>query len=379
MPSIVSVFGVEPFRIGGTETFARELSTQLAHHGWDSVLCFQNEPPIEVRKFLELPNVSFEVIPDPSTQSWHTIKSLGRVLNKHRPEILHLHFTGFLGVLPWLAKLFSVKRVFLTDHSSRPMGYVPHVAPLWKKTLARTINFPLTKVICVSDYGYRCMTELALLAFDRYQMIYNGVDLSRIVPDPLKALQFRRRYSIPDGRTIILQVSWIIPEKGIREFLKTAQKVLSSNKNVQFVVVGEGAYREKYMEDGALMGLNDHITWTGLVQDPFTEGVFQAADIVCQLSNWEEVFGWMIAEAMAFGKPVVATAVGGIPELVVNGDTGFLVERGDIQATAERILTLVENPEMRDQLGGNGQERVSDRFGLKQNVGQLIEAYGGFC
>lgn len=63
--------------------------------------------------------------------------------------------------------------------------------------------------------------------------------------------------------------------------------------------------------------------------DPSGEGVYVAADVVCQLSRWEELFGWMIAEAMACKKPVVATCVGGIPELVAAGQSGYLVERGN--------------------------------------------------
>src|SRR5947207_10183349 len=105
------------------------------------------------------------------------------------------------------------------------------------------------------------------------------------------------------------------------------------------------------MKEATAMGLGDQITWTGMVEGPFGEGVYDAADIVCQLSNWEEVFGWMIAEAMAYQKPVVATRVGGIPELVSDSVSGFLVERGDVNATAEKIILLSQKPELRRQMG----------------------------
>ena len=130
------------------------------------------------------------------------------------------------------------------------------------------------------------------------------------------------------------------------------------------------------MKDAQAMGLGDHITWTGMVEDPFGEGVYDAADIVCQLSSWEEVFGWMIAEAMAYQKPIVATRVGGIPELVRDRESGFLVERGDIAATAEKILLLAENPELRRQMGRTGSEITSEKFALRKNVTQLISLYG---
>ena len=142
------------------------------------------------------------------------------------------------------------------------------------------------------------------------------------------------------------------------------------------MLVGEGAYREQYMKEAQAMGLGDHVTWTGMVDDPFGEGVYDAADIVCQVSNWEEVFGWMIAEAMAYQKPIVATRVGGIPELVSDGESGFLVERGDVVTTAEKILLLAEQPELRRQMGQAGHEITNRKFALKQNITQLIRLYG---
>jgi len=375
MPAVVSVFGVDPLRIGGTETFAKELSLQLAEKNRQSVLCFLSKPTPQVENFLQLPNTSLELLPDSAELSFAAARNLSRMLKRYRPELLHLHFTGFLGVYPWVARCRSVPAIFFTDHTSRPAGYQITRAPFWKRLAVRLINSPLTKVISVSDYGYRCMTSLDLLPRDRHELVYNGVDLSRVAPDPRRAEEFRRRYGIPADRLIVLQVSWIIPEKGIPELLEVARNVLAKTDKAQFVLVGEGAYREQYTKDAAAMGLADHITWTGMVEDPFGEGVYDAADIVCQLSNWEEVFGWMIAEAMAYEKPIVATRVGGIPELVNDGQSGFLVERGDVDGTAERILRLLENPELRRQLGQAGGQITREKFALRQNVAQLIQTY----
>lgn len=374
MPTLVSVFGVAPQRIGGTETFARELSAQLGERGWQSALCFLSEPTEEVRRFLDLPNISLDIFSD-STNGHRRENKLSRIIGRYHPEILHLHFTGFLSLYPWLARVRSVNKVFFTDHHSRPAGYVPARALMWKRAAARVINRPLTRVISVSNYGYRCMTTADLLPQSRFEMIYNGVDLSRIKADSLRALDFRRRYSIPPERTIVTQVSWIIPEKGISDFLETARLVTQQNRNVQFVIVGDGAYREQYMKDAAAMGIEDGVTWTGMVEDPFREGVFAAADVVCQFSRWEEVFGWMIAEAMAHGKPIVATNVGGIPELVSEGLSGFLVQRSDTAGAAEKLMRLLQDSELRHEMGEAGRKLVADKFDLKTNVAQLIELY----
>ena len=376
MPTLVSVFGVEPRRIGGTETFARELSLQLGARGWQSVLCFLSEPTEEVRRFLDLPNTSLGIYASAKDGSLKTGRNLAGITRGHRPDILHLHYTGFLNFYSWIARLQSVKQVFFTDHHSRSAGYVPGRAPLWKRSAVRFINGPLTRVISVSNYGYDCMTAFDLLPRSRFEMIYNGVDLSRVKTDPQRAVDFRRRYSIPAERAIVTQVSWIIPEKGITDFLETARLVTQQNRNVQFVLVGDGAYREQYMKDAAAMGIEDRVTWTGMVEDPFGEGVFAAADVVCQFSRWEEVFGWMIAEAMAHGKPVVATRVGGIPELITDGVTGNLVDRGDTQAMSASILKLLADPALRARMGQAGRDTVSDKFDLRKNVAQLITSYG---
>jgi glycosyltransferase involved in cell wall biosynthesis len=376
MPKLVSVFGVKPLRIGGTETFARELSLQLGEHGWQSVLCFLSEPTPEVRRFLDLPNISFEVLADSTDGGRAARVHLAKIVRRHRPKILHLHFVSFLNLYSWGARLRSVSQVFFTDHHSRPAGYVRSRAPFWKRAAARLINLPLNKVICVSKYGYECMTSVDLLPRKRFEMIYNGVDLARVKTDSRVAAEFRRRYSIHEERAIVTQVSWLIPEKGIADFLETARLVLAQNPNVHFVLVGDGVDREQYVKDATAMGLADHITWTGMIDDPFGEGVFQAADVVCQFSRWEEVFGWMIAEAMAHGKPVVATRVGGIPELITDDVSGHLVERGDTAAMSDCILALLANPDLRMRMGEAGRERVSGKFDLRKNVTQLISSYG---
>lgn len=376
MSTLLSVFGVKPLRIGGTETFARELSLQLSELGWKSVLCFLSEPTPEVRRFLDLPNISFEVLENSTNGNWDARRNLMRIIGTHSPEKLHLHFVSFLNSYSWLARARSVKQVFFTDHHSRPAGYVQARAPFWKRNAARVINRPLTKVICVSRYGYECMTSFDLLPQNRFEMIYNGVDLSRVKTDPQLASNFRRRFSIPDNRAIVTQVSWMIPEKGIADLLLAARLVLAQNRKVQFVLVGDGANREQYISDAAAMGIADHVTWTGMVADPFGEGVFAAADIVCQFSRWEEVFGWMIAEAMAHRKPVIATRVGGIPELIDDGVSGHLVNRSDAMAMSKRILELLNDSDLRQRMGVAGRAIVAERFDLRKNVAQLVEAYG---
>lgn len=369
----MSIFGIAPRRIGGVEMYARELSSQLERFGWRSVLCFLQEPSESVRRFLESPATSIEVLAGATHPGPATLRRAARLIRKHRPDILHLHFTDFITPYPWLGACLSVRRSFLTDHTSRPESYLPQPAALWKRVWGRLINRPLSAVIGVSDYNARCCAVRGFIAPRRVCRIYDAVDLSRDGGDPAA---FRRAYSIPENRTIVLQVSLLVPEKGIDDLLETARIVLSKNQDVHFVVAGDGPRRLEYMEQARRLGLEDHFTWTGLVGDPLGEGLYSAAGVVCQLSRWEEAFGWVITEGMLCGKPVVATRVGGIPEIIEDGRSGFLVARRSPSEAAEKLLILVADPAFRQRMGEFGRRSVERRFNLERNIAELLKLYG---
>jgi len=374
--TVFSLFNVDPFRIGGVEMFGRELSSQLAERGWKSVLCFSGPPTEEVRRYLDVPSVTLEVLSAPSRFSWQLIRSFWEILSRHRPEIVHLQFTPFLSLYPWLARLQSARRVYFSDHHSRPAPYVACRAALWRRAVSSSINLPMTAVISVSEFNRGCLTTTGLLPSKRIRTIYNAVDLARTNGDAQAGLAFRRKHSIPLDCPLVVQVSWIIPQKGFPDLLEVARLVLAQNPDVRFSFVGEGAYRKEYMQRTREMGLEDRVIWTGLVVDPLGEGVFHAADVICQLSRWQEAFGWTIAEAMACNKPLVATRVGGIPELVKHGETGFLVTPGDVESTAERILEFLRDPNLRERMGAAGRKAVEANFNLKVNVAKLLQFYG---
>ena len=323
-----------------------------------------------------MPNVSIEILEDSFRPGFSAANNLAKILRKHRPQVLHFHFIGFLSLLPWVGRLVSAKRIFFTDHSSRPEGYVASRAPLWKRLIVRLINWPLTKVICVSKYNYRCMTTLDTLPAKRFECVYNGVDLTRVSESEQRASTFRRRHGIPASRKLVTQVSWLIPEKGLADLLEATRQVLSEEEAVQLVLVGDGSHREAYEKLAAELGIGDHVTWTGLVQDPFAEGVYDAADVVCQVSRWQEAFGWVLTEAMASKKPVLGTTVGGIPEVVEDGKIGFLVQPGNPSQIAEKLILLLRDETLRKQMGEAGCETVKSKFDLRKNVARLLELYG---
>jgi len=371
--TLVSVLGFEPFRVGGGEALAREVSVQLAERGWKNVLCFLAPPTDAVREYLDLPNVTIEVLPDSWKLAWKPTKGLARILAHYRPEILHMQFTGFISPYPWLAKCFGVKKVFFTDQSSRPEGYVVRRAPLWRRIGTRLVNHPLDRVVCISDYVRDSWIAYDVLPASRFVRIYNSVDAARCASD---GSALRRKYGIADDRQVVLQVSWVIPEKGFDDLLAAARMVVDRNPAVHFLMVGEGADRQRLMAETERAGLQNHVTWTGTVAKPLESGLYAAADVVCQVSRWEEAFGYVIAEALASGRPVIGTRAGAIPELVRHGETGLLVERRNPAELAGRILELLCDPALRRRMGENGRRLAVEEFDQRTNVARLIRFYG---
>ena len=367
--SVFSFFDVAPRRIGGQECFARELSRQLSRHGWNSILCFNSLPGPSVRQFLESPNVTLEAL----DLRHRPIAGLRALVRRYRPEIVHLYYVGFLNPYAWTARLSGAKRVFFTDQGSQPVGYVPARAPLWKRLTARAITWPVERVIANSDYNARAAVTRGTYPAARILRIYNAIDPTQPCGDPAR---FRSRFGIPAGRQVVLQVSWIIPEKGIPDLIDAAGQVLARNRNAHFVFVGEGAYRRDYTEECRKRGLADHVTWAGLLENPVAEGAYAAADVVCQVSRWQEAFGWTIAEAMGCRRPLVATRVGGIPEVVADGQTGFLVPPGRPDEIAAKVLALLDDAGLRRRMGEAGRRRAAEKFDLETNVAELLRLYG---
>lgn len=353
--------------------FARELSVQLAGHGWNSVLCFPQEPAPVVRQFLDLPNIEIEVIPTMWKESLETFWRLSAVLRRHRPQVAHFSFVNPVSFYPWVCRLHGVPRTFFTDQVSRPEGTNPTPAPAWKRTIGGILNSPLTAMIAVSDYNARATRATGLVPADRVTRIYNAVDLSRPIGS---GESFREKYEIPEGRKVVLKVSWIIPEKGHDDLLAAVPAVIAKEPNVHFVFAGEGRHRDRYMAEAERSEIREHVTFTGMIDDPIASGVYASADIVCQLSRWQEAFGWTNTEAMLCGKPVIATRVGGVPEIVEAGESGLLIEPRQPRQVAESILRLLADPDLRQRMGARGRQIVEEKFNLRKTVAEHLKLYG---
>lgn len=375
-PTVVLVLGVQPLRVGGVERFTKELARQLEARGARLVAVFSGSPKGNVAEYLQAPNLSLVSAPGlDAGLPRRALRIVFDTLRRTRPKVLHLHFVNFIGPLPWIARLCGARQVLFTAHGSNPPGFVPSRASLLKRLAVRFINAPLDCVTCVSQYSRRALLAHHMLPAERFVQIYNGIEIPPVENDTGAAARFRLRYAIPADRDLITQVSWLIPEKGVADLLDAASLVLSAHPNTHFAIVGDGPWKDAFQKQAARLGISDSVTFTGMIEDPVGEGVYAASDVVCLASRWQEACPYVVTEAMAFSKPVVATRVGGVPELVDDGKTGLLAPAGDAASLSDRMIRLLEDPQLRMEMGRAGRKAAEEKFGLRDAVARIVSLY----
>jgi glycosyltransferase involved in cell wall biosynthesis len=373
----VFVFGMNARRIGGIEVHTRELVARLAALDCQVVLCYIQPPSPAVRQYLSFPNVIWEELPGADQKSWRATWGLFLILRRHHPRLMHLQFTPWPSLAAWVARLNGVRKIFFTDHNSHPEGFEPSRERPWIRLAAWLVHLPVSTTVAVSDFNLQIIATKGTFPLYRVRRIHNGVDLERS-HDVAAAIGFRTRYAIPPERILITQISQVIPEKGIGDVLAAAKLALARHPGLHFAFIGDGKHLAHFTTRAIELGIAAHVTWTGMIIDPVAEGVFMATDISCLAARWQEAFGLVLAEAMSCGKPVVATRVGAIPEVVEDGKTGFLVPHRDPAALADKFILLARDSELRAALGRAGRERAATHFDVRTNVNRLLEVYGDF-
>jgi len=201
-------------------------------------------------------------------------------------------------------------------------------------------------------------------------VIYNGVDLKKFAcrqtPSPL-----RDHLGMETDRPLLGMVGGLTPQKGQCYFLEAAALVKARIPDAQFVVVGEepfdgdGGYKRELLAMCESLQLGSSVKFLGRRED--IPAVMSALDLLA-VPSLDEPFGRVSIEAMAMGKPVVGSRVGGIPEAIVDGETGLLVPPKDSAALASAMIWLLEHPQRARQMGEAGRQRVEQQFTLEKTV-----------
>jgi len=206
-----------------------------------------------------------------------------------------------------------------------------------------------------------------------YSVIPNGVDLSRFAL-PAPPCTLRDEFSIPCEEALVGVVARLEPEKGHRFLIEAFPGVLERAPRTWLAIVGEGSLADELRVQGAALGspARDRIIFTGRRDDISA----LTADLdIAVLPSLREAQGISILEAMARRKPVVASAVGGIPEVLTDGVDGILVPPGDSEALAEAIGRVAKSPSLREQIGEAGYRTVVQRFSIDAMVRRVQEVY----
>jgi len=206
-----------------------------------------------------------------------------------------------------------------------------------------------------------------------FSVVPNGVDLDRF-DLPVAVCALRREFGIPGGAPLLGVVARLEPEKGHRYVIEAMPAILRGAPETWLVIVGEGSLNGELRAQAAALPASaaDRIVFTGRRED--VAAITGDVDVAV-LPSLREAQGISILEAMARRKPVVASAVGGIPEVLTNGLDGLLVPPADPRALAEACIRLACSPELRTRMGEAGRAAVEARFSLDAMVRQVEAIY----
>jgi glycosyltransferase involved in cell wall biosynthesis len=230
----------------------------------------------------------------------------------------------------------------------------------------------LHQAIAVSEGTRRFWMVRTGIAEDRIVTIHNGVDPDRIRRENGRH-DARRRLGIPDdGRVILGGVGRLDVAKGFTHLIDAMAILQQECPNAVLVIAGSGPLEESLAAQVASLGLQNSITFLGYCQDVAL--VYDALDVFV-LSSICDAMPFALLEAMSHELPAVGTTVGGVPEVIVSGETGFLAEPRDGDALARAILPLLGSEGLRDRLGAAGRERVIRHFGEAEMVRKTVDVY----
>jgi glycosyltransferase involved in cell wall biosynthesis len=294
---------------------------------------------------------------------------LGAVRAARRSDLIHAHWSlsGLVGILA--GKLLR-KPVVLMMHGAEV--YVLKGNPLIKFVLEQAdfvlcnSSFTLSKVLQVS-------TPKA------YDVISPGVDVQRFRPGVNLAVFYEREPDVPRERPLLFALGKFIERKGF-SYLMEAMALLHQEPAPFLMIGGRGPLKERLQRQAQDLGIADRVKFLGYIPDDCIPAYHTAADVfvlpsVVDERDDTEGLGVVLLEALACQTPCVASNVGGIPDVIVDGVNGFLVEAGDPTALADRIQELTANDKLRREMGRQGRWFVKERFSWQSKASELRNVY----
>lgn len=351
--------------VGGTEGQLFELASRLDSRRFSVLVCsLKGEGPV-ARAMRER---GVRVVTLNGCGAWdiRVLSRLFRLIRQERPEILHA-FLGFANLAASLiGRLLGVPVIIWSYRDvevwkTKAHWLVDRLAVRWADAIT-----------CCSDAVRQFVLARMNGQAPKFSTIHNGVDFETF--NRSRAVS-RAELNLREGGFVIGTVSRLDePKKGLAVMLR-ALADLAGQDGIpawQWLLVGDGPARDRLRSLASELGLSGQVLFAGMRDD--VASVLPVMDIFVCPSLYEG-FGIAIVEAMAAGRPVVASAVGGIPEIVVHEDTGLLVPPGDAAALAGALATLLTHPGQARAMGARGQARARERFSIETAVQQHQQLY----
>ena len=321
---------------------------------------------------VSVPEMEREVAPLHDAQS---IRRLTAIMRKERPHILHTH-TAKAGALARAAALAAGSArppiVVHTFHGHVLKGYFGPGRTAFFKQVERMLARSTDVLVAVSPEVRDELVAHGIAPADKFTVIRLGIPLDERLSDETAALDYRQLYGIPDDAFV---VGWVGRMTGVKDTDAVLEIVAATRKRgvpAVLCMVGDGPDRERLEQTAHDLGIARSTYFVGYQED--VAGYYRLFDAFL-LPSVNEGTPVSAIEALASGTPVVATRVGGIPDVVTEGVDGFLVESADTDAAAERLAELARAPELRARMGEAGSTNARERYSVERLVDDVDRLY----
>jgi glycosyltransferase involved in cell wall biosynthesis len=301
---------------------------------------------------------------------------LARLIRQERPQILHTH-TAKAGTVGRVAALLAGPRRppigVHTFHGHVLRGYFGPLRSLFFRLLERWLAARTTALIAVSPQVRDDLVSLGIAPRERFAVIRLGIELDeRIAAEQNGRGESRRYLGIPDERFAVGWIGRMTAVKRTDDVLVAFKRLRESGVDATLCMVGDGPDRTGLEQRAHDLGIVRDTLFLGYQEDV---APFYAAFDALVLPSSNEGTPVSVIEALGAGRPVVATRVGGVPDVVRDGVDGFLVEPGATDELADRLAELAQDPALRERMGKQGRDRVLPRYAVQRLVEDVDQLY----
>ena len=364
--------------VGGPAIQASLLTDRLDPARYDTLLVAGSEDEVEgdylaltkqsIGRLHRLPELGRAIRPG---QDVIALRKLVSLIRRTKPDIVHTH-TAKAGTLGRLAALLCrVPVIVHTYHGHVLSGYFP----AWKTSaftaIERGLSRRTARLIAVSQQVRDDLLARGIGSEARFSVMPLGLDLVRFL-DRTPPGGLRRELGVPDGVRLVGIVARLVPIKAHEVFLQAARLLVAGRRDCRFVIVGDGERRRSLEQQVDELGLRARTVFLGWRGD--LDRILPDLDVVA-LTSRNEGLPVALIEAMAAGRPVVATRVGGVPDLVTDGTTGLLVPMDDAPALAGAVDRVLADPALAVDLGRAGRARVYPALSADRLVDDVDRLY----